>query len=463
MIANTDYLEILKQAQLGSRDSMSRLAEEARGKVFVYIYRITLDYHLAEELSQETILEMLKSLKKLKIEGINAFWAWLYRTALGKIQHHFRNQGSKRIERKTVFNGWELLKNVPKDNKSGLETLLHKELSQIVLKAMGQMKVSYRNVLTLRCFDEMSYAEIASVTGGTEMQAMVQFFRAKQSLKKQLAQNGFGKEHFLSALGLFGTITGFSTKSASAAVTVSSAAAKVGIPAAALGVLTSKSGIVAVVTIAIMALSTVSIVRTFDFKVFQSPPKSIREVVSTKAFENPISLIRAYPDGGWQAADYAKQQQPSIPVLPQNLLVGPRQPNNYYVILPEGHWLELGFSGEIVNGRGIDICFDGRVSGKPPLIFITDGAGQEFRLLPLPAIKIVRMVMDSLLMIFLVCHFLLSHVPCVLSERITQGRGVGLKSGPYGQEFTNSKANISSVLRPHNSDLILIGLASSYI
>ena len=385
MAENADYIETIKQAQLGSRDSMSRLAEQARDKVFVYIYRITLDYHLAEELSQETILEMLKSFKRLKIESVNAFWAWLYRTALGKIQHHFRNQGGRRIEQKTVFNSWELLKSIPKDNKSGLETLLHKELSQIVLKAMGQMKVSYRNVLTLRCFDEMSYAEIASVTGGTEMQAMVQFFRAKQSLKRQLAQNGYKKEHLLSAIALFGTITGFSAKSASAAVTVSSAAAKVGIPAAALGTLTSKSSIVAAITIAIMALSTASIVKTFDFKVFQRSPTSIRDIVYTKAFENPSSLIRAYPDGGWQAADYTKQQQPAIPVLPQNLLVGPRQPNSYYVILPEGHWLELGFSGEIVDGRGIDICFDGRVSGKSPIIFITDGAGQEVQITSAPS------------------------------------------------------------------------------
>jgi RNA polymerase sigma-70 factor (ECF subfamily) len=383
---NADYLETIKQAQLGSRDSMSRLAEEARGRVFVYIYRVTLDYHLAEELSQETILEMLKSLKRLKIESVNAFWAWLYRTAMGKIQHHFRCQGSRRIEQKTAFSSWELLKNVPKDNKGGLEALLHKELSQMVLKAMGQMKVSYRNVLTLRCFDEMSYAEIASVTGGTEIQAMVQFFRAKRSLKKQLAQNGFRKEHLLPAIGLFGSITGFTAKSASAAVTVSPTAAKVGITAATVGALTSKSGIVAAVTIAIMALSTVSIVKTFDIRVFSgSSNKSINEIVYTKAFENPSSLIMAYPDGGWQAADYTMQQQPAIPVLPQDLLVGPRQRNSYYVILPEGHWLELGFSGEIVDGPGIDICFDGRATGQPPLIFLTDGAGQEIQITSTPS------------------------------------------------------------------------------
>ena len=390
MTENTDYIEIIKQAQLGSRDSMSRLAEQARGKVFVYIYRVTLDYHLAEELSQETILEMLKSLKRLKIESVNAFWAWLYRTALGKIQHHFRNQGSRRIERKTVFNGWELLKSAPKDNKGGLEALLQKELSQIVLKAMGQMKVDYRNVLTLRCFDEMSYAEIASVTGGTEMQAMVQFFRAKQSLKKQLAQNGFGKEHFLSALALFGSITGFSNKSASVAITVNSAAVKVSIPAAALGTLTSKSGVVAVIASAVMILSFLSIVKVFrdDIRVYFGSNKGFRQLVNPNDFEKPSSIIRSYiPDGGgWKAVDNRVQQQQVISVLPEQLLVGSRQPGleNLMIILPQGCWLELGFSGEIVDGSGVDIVYDSRTTGASPLIFITDGAGQEIQITSIP-------------------------------------------------------------------------------
>ncbi len=202
MSENTEYFEVIKQAQLGSRDSLSRLAEEARGRVFVYIYRVTLDYHLSQDLSQEMMLEMLKSLKRLKLESVSSFWSWLYRTALGKVQHHFKYQGNRRIEQRTVFSDWELLKNIPKDNKSGLETLLHKELSQVVLKAMCQMKVAYRNVLTLRCFDEMSYAEIAEVTGGSELQARLLFFRAKQSLKKQLTRNGFQKGAFAARVGI---------------------------------------------------------------------------------------------------------------------------------------------------------------------------------------------------------------------------------------------------------------------
>jgi RNA polymerase sigma factor (sigma-70 family) len=413
---NAGYLELIKQAQLGSEDSMSRLAEEARGKVFVYIYRVTLDYHLAQDLSQDTVLEMIKSLKRLKIENVNLFWSWLYRTALGKIQHHFRYQGNRRIEQKTIADGLELLNLVPQDRRSGLNALLRKELSQAILKTMGQLNTAYRNVLALRCFDQMSYAQIAAITGGTEMQARLLFFRAKHSLKKQLAKNGFKKEHLLPALGLFGAITASSTKPASAAVVVSSAAAKVGIATAIVGTVTSKSCIVAVATAVIVISTTTTTVKVFKNNA-ESHTGSTRYVLFDGNFNTirqrdfrPTSIIRTYPDGsewkganyleqsGWSSAylaqsgwqgDYNEQRQPgpAVSVSLEKLLVGSRQKGdeNLVVILPANHWLELGFAGEIIDGPGIDICFDGRATGEPPIIFITDGAGQEVQITSAPS------------------------------------------------------------------------------
>lgn len=368
-----DHLGIIKQAQLGSRDNMSRLAEQARIRVFVYIYRITLDYHLAQDLSQETVLEMIKALKGLKVERADSFWAWLYRTAMGKIQHHFRHQGNRRIEQKTIFDADKLLKYIPEDRQNGLKDLLKKELSQAVLKAMSQMKIAYRNVLTLRCFDELSYADIAAVTGGTELQTRLLFFRARQSLKKQLARNGFKKENLLPALGLFGAITASTAKPASAA-SLSAASVKVGLAATVVGTVTSKSGIVAIAAVAIAALTVVG---TLEETKHPDSNKNIRDVIRNSDFQNPSFLIRSYnPDGSrWKTTN-------SVVVFPEEL--GARSLNPPYsslnLVLPEGYWLEWGFPGEIIDGPGIDIYLYGKSTGKPPVIFITDGAGQEVQI-----------------------------------------------------------------------------------
>lgn len=384
MCSDAEYLEVIKRARLDNRECMSRLAGDVRQKIFVYIYRVTLDYHLAQDLSQETALEMLKSLNRLEIDSTGSFWAWVYRTALGKVQHHFRYQGNRGIERKTIFDGGELLKHVPKDHQSGLNNLLKRELSQAVLKAMGQIKVTYRNVLMLRCFEEMSYAEIVRITGGTEMQARLLFFRAKKSLKKQLARNGFEKDLLLPALGLFGAITTSSTRSASAAITVSSSAAKVGVGTVIVGAATSKTGIVAAAVLAAAMLTTVGTVKVMKEDKIVNPAYdgSLRGAVQSGNLKKPIAIIGEYNPGnnGWKGADYLSQRRTTESVLPEELLIGERKRTDLVIIIPKGSWLELGFSGEIVDGPGADVCFDGRMRGELPQIFLTDGAGEEFPL-----------------------------------------------------------------------------------
>lgn len=394
MPENADYLRLIKRARHCDPDSVSRLAQEARARVFVYIYRMTLDHHLAQDLAQDTMLEMLQSLKRLRIESVDSFWTWLFRTALGKVQHHFRYQGNRRIEKRTRFYGDSLLEQVPEDRRSSLDKLLRKELSQAVLKSMGQIKLQYRNILAMRCFEQLSYAQIAKITGGTELQSRLLLFRAKRSLKKQLARNGFKKENLLTALGLFGVITAYSTRSASAATVVSSAATKVGLTAAAIGTATTTLGITSIVTVVILTTVTIGTVKSLrnESGISRSPDTSSLNInrIDLEAFESPNSMIGMYdPDGnGWEAA-YYRQGGPVIPFSPEKLLVGARpqkQPDiNLIVILPKDHWLELGFPGEIVDGPGIDVCWDGRTNGEMPALFISDGAGQEVQITSAPS------------------------------------------------------------------------------
>ena len=88
-------LPLIKQAQQGFDNARSALADLARDTVYIYIYRMTLDHHIADDLCQETMVTLLESISRLQISTAKQFWAWLYRTALGKIQKHYRCQGNE--------------------------------------------------------------------------------------------------------------------------------------------------------------------------------------------------------------------------------------------------------------------------------------------------------------------------------------------------------------------------------
>jgi len=254
---SVSYLKLIglvSRARIGDQESMSQLAEVVQGRLLTYIYRLTLNYDLAQDLLQETLLEMVKSLKELR--KVDRFWAWLFRTALSKVQHHFRDQRRKRTVQMSMFDEEYLLKRTSQDGDDGLSKLIREELSDAIFEAMKKVKVKHRNVLVLRCLEQMPYSEIATIMDCNELKARVLFFRAKHSLKKRLSQRGFGRGLLLMSLTLFGIIT-TPAKATSVTSTVSAASVDVGFPAAVIGFLGTNLGIAVATVVAAITLTLV--------------------------------------------------------------------------------------------------------------------------------------------------------------------------------------------------------------
>jgi RNA polymerase sigma-70 factor (ECF subfamily) len=243
---------LIHEAQVGNKGSMDRLAELAKERLFAYIYRLTLDQNLTQDILQETILFMIQSLHNL--EHIDGFWHWLYRTALGKVQHHYRELKRRRAFEMSETERLYIHQRVSSDFNDGLTELLRKELSDAVFKAMKQLKLKYRNILILRCFEDMEYSEIAVMMNCSELYSRVMFFRAKNSLKRQLAVQGFGKRYLLIALALFGIVT--TSAKAASSTTLTTASLDVGFTASLIAAISSKIGLTAtaVVTALIFAI-----------------------------------------------------------------------------------------------------------------------------------------------------------------------------------------------------------------
>jgi RNA polymerase sigma-70 factor (ECF subfamily) len=152
---------LIHEAQLGNQESMDRLAELAKERLFGYIYRLTLNYDLTQDLLQETILFMIQSINQL--EHVDEFWHWMFRTALGKVQHHYRELKRRRIFERSKSEQMNIHHCVTANYEDGLTELLRKELSDVAFKAMNRLQLKYRNVLVLRCFENLAYSEIAEV------------------------------------------------------------------------------------------------------------------------------------------------------------------------------------------------------------------------------------------------------------------------------------------------------------
>jgi RNA polymerase sigma-70 factor (ECF subfamily) len=379
---DVDYSDLAKQAQFGCQESMNRLAQLAEGRLCAYIYRLTLDYDLTQDLLQETLLEMVKSLKKL--ECVDAFWTWLYRTAMGKAQHYFRDQRKRAIVQMSAVNQELLSKHIRPDYSDGLNNMIRQEMSEAIFKAMAKLKFTHRNVLVLRCFEQRSYAEIAALMDCSEMAAQVLFFRAKRSLKRQLSKHGFGKGWLLMALGLFARVTA-PAKAAPETSSVTAASLTVGPVAAVIGAVGTELGIATVTAVTAIALVVGAVtVQHGNSTIASAGPSdnsSSAPALGNAVFEYPYQLLRAYdPDGdGWKGIQ--ANETVSVPILPENWLVGRPRSEQSSVVLPVDHWVELKFRGNIVDGPGYDIFLvEWGANGEQARVFITDGVDNEYLL-----------------------------------------------------------------------------------
>lgn len=383
MLKTRDISELVSRAKKGNRESLGELSAHVRQKIFVYLYRMTLDYHLAQDLAQDTVLYMIESLPRLKTTKSSSIWAWIYRSAWGKFQHHIRPQGHQRIVQKTIVDHDVLMQLTDEDKENALEHAERTELFEAICESLDKLEKRHRNVLVLRCYELLSYAEIATVMGNSELQARLLFFRAKHALKRHLQNRGYGRKYFLTSLTLFGLITGMRAKSASAAVTVTANMLKTGAMATTIGAVTTKTGMIAtaVVTIGLIA-GSVHVYNSNLEKPVESTQGITLAVQNDTQWELPLQIITSNDpeENGWEAlsVDNGEELSTKIPLDLQTILA--RQWEKCYVIIPEGHWIEFGFERPLVNGVGFDIRYDCLYTGNFPDVFLADGQGRTFQL-----------------------------------------------------------------------------------
>ncbi|MFC1635838.1 RNA polymerase sigma factor [Planctomycetota bacterium] len=381
-------LSCLRKAQRGCQESRSLLAQQAKGKVHAFINRMTLDHALSEDLTQETLLELIRALPRLQLTSEKGFWSWVYRTALGKVQHHFRRQGARRTEHRTTVNS-EILETMSGKRRAGpAATLWRKETVELILGAMGALKLEYRTVLTLRCLEDQSYAEIAALVGGSQMRAKMSFYRARTALRKQLARKGLKRSHFLGALTVFAAMTSTSARSASAIPFVTAASAKATISGAVLGAVLTRTALIGVAIVLTLS-GTVSILSSGDRP--SGPPRPVTvtwqgpgqpqldnsmRFMGARSIYFPLIEIAAShnPDqDDWRCFVHWPREQ-SI----QFIAAPEKKPPGTMLVVEQDHWVEYRIRAPLLDRPGPEFGFTIRSWGTLPGVYLTDG-GQRLQ------------------------------------------------------------------------------------
>ncbi len=175
--SNTDLLveqQAVFAVQSGQTEQFTVLYDLYIDKIYRFLFYRVHHKELAEDLTSQTFLQAFDKIHQYDA-GKGAFGAWLYRVA--------RNLMIDEIRRKkptdNIDNHYDL------QDDTDIEADVDSQLSaESVQKLLESLPIDARELLTLRLWDDLSYAEIADLTGKTEGALKMQFSRLIKKLQE---------------------------------------------------------------------------------------------------------------------------------------------------------------------------------------------------------------------------------------------------------------------------------------
>jgi RNA polymerase sigma-70 factor (ECF subfamily) len=165
------------------RDQGFRLLMRQYGRcLYWHVRRIVIDHDDAEDVLQETAIKVLESVSKFK--GDSQLGTWLYRIATNEALMHLRRQ--TRLFQSIDTLGPELAERLVSQ-----PDLVGDEAAMLFQRAILQLPTQQRVAFNLRYYDELSYEQIAQVTGKSVATLKSNYHYAVKKIENYL------KEHSL--------------------------------------------------------------------------------------------------------------------------------------------------------------------------------------------------------------------------------------------------------------------------
>lgn len=155
--------------------SIEELYRAYEKPIFRYFYGLTTNYHWAEELTQETFFQVVRTIPSFRQDS--QVTTWLYKVARNVFSMWKRKKDNYLIpldfQTIEVPNQWEPSAITEQRDKISL-----------LLKVLRNLPENYREVLWLREWQELSYEEIAVITSHSISWVKVTLHRARINFRQ---------------------------------------------------------------------------------------------------------------------------------------------------------------------------------------------------------------------------------------------------------------------------------------
>ncbi|MEL7024831.1 MAG: RNA polymerase sigma factor [Pseudomonadota bacterium] len=161
----------LRRAQRGDRRAMSEICRQFASAVLTLCFRITGDRALADDLTQETFVEVIRGLERFRAESSLA--TWIHHIAVSRCLMHRRQAWNRRVTALPE----------PADVASTMDLAAAHAVEHDLAAALHALPEVQRTVVWLHDVEGWTHKEIAAATGRSASFSKSNLSRGRAALR----------------------------------------------------------------------------------------------------------------------------------------------------------------------------------------------------------------------------------------------------------------------------------------
>ncbi|GAA4049033.1 MULTISPECIES: RNA polymerase sigma factor [Flavobacterium] len=178
---------LVKNYIAGDENALAVLINRHQSKIYGFIYSKMADRDVADDVFQDTFIKVIKTLKSNSYNEEGKFLPWVMRISHNLIVDHYRKNKKMPMLRETEeFSIFSVLTDTSMNAEGRIITeVIEKDLQKII----KQLPDDQREVLTMRIYQDLSFNEIAELTGVSINTALGRMRYALMNLRKLIEKN----------------------------------------------------------------------------------------------------------------------------------------------------------------------------------------------------------------------------------------------------------------------------------
>jgi len=178
---------LVKSYVAGDESALATLIQRHQSKIFGFIYSKVADRDVSDDIFQDTFIKVIKTLKSNSYNEEGKFLPWVMRIAHNLVIDHFRKNKKMPMFRETEeFSIFSIMT----DNQPSIENqIITTQVETDLKRLIEELPDDQKEVLVMRMYQDLSFKEIAELTGVSINTALGRMRYALLNLRKVIEKN----------------------------------------------------------------------------------------------------------------------------------------------------------------------------------------------------------------------------------------------------------------------------------